>query len=45
MVTHAFNFSTQEAEADRSLSSEFKVNLVYSQSYIVRPCLNKTKPE
>jgi hypothetical protein len=32
VVVHAFNPITVEAEADRSLSSEFKANLVYRAS-------------
>ena len=32
MVVYTFNLSTQEAETGRSLSSEFKVSLVYEAS-------------
>lgn len=42
MVPHAFNFSTQEVEAD-SLCEGSLVYIQTSQDYKERPCLKKQK--
>jgi hypothetical protein len=47
MVVHAFNPSTQEAEAGRFLSSRPGLQSEFqdSQGYTEKPCLEKTKKQ
>jgi hypothetical protein len=45
VVAHAFNPSTQEAEAGGFLSSGLQSEFQDSQGYTEKPCLKKTKQQ